>query len=90
MDLKLSFYGCLCSTCEFVINGIQAEYEDFGEKYDHEPEIAEPYCCGNMMFDRKDATESILSKYKITRSEYEEICDLLGEGLSFGGCRWCS
>lgn len=89
MKLVLEFYEALCSTKEFKINGIEAGYNDFGEKYDHDEENAEPYCCGYMQFDSKPATEEILNKYNITIDEYDEICNQLSEGLSFGCCGLC-
>jgi len=89
MELKLSFYDALCSTEHFEINGIDADYEDFGEKYDRDPEGAQDYCCGNMEFTRVAPNPKILEKYKITEAEYSSICDELTEGLSFGECCWC-
>jgi len=90
MKLKLSFFSALCSTCEFNINGIEADKDDFGEKYDHDSENAENYCCGNMKFDPILPTQEVLDKYKITVNEYNEIASQLEEGLSFGSCGWCS
>lgn len=90
MDLKLTFIDCYCATGDFAINRIEADLEDFGDEYDHAPGNAEPYCCGDMRFERKDATQEVLSKYKISEDEYEEICDLLGEGLYVGHCCMCS
>ena len=34
MILKLSVYGCLCELSEFSINGIDADYDNFGDKFD--------------------------------------------------------
>jgi hypothetical protein len=42
-----------------------------------------------MQFERIDATQEILEKYKISKAEYVTICDKLTEGLSFGHCGWC-
>ena len=89
MDLKLKIYGCLCSTEVFTINGIDADYDDFGEKYDHDTENAEDWGCGNMQFDGKDSTPEILAKYSINQSEYDEVVSELSEKLSFGSCGWC-
>jgi hypothetical protein len=89
MELKLEVYGSLCSTKEFSINGVEAEYEDFGEKYDHSPDEAEDYACGNMKFTANRATQEILDKYKINITEYNEVCEQLEQKLSFGSCGWC-
>jgi len=78
----------LCELETFEINGIKAEYEDFGDKYDTNPEQAEPYGCGNMQFIPRPSTKDVLKKYKITEDEYEEICSALS-CLSFGSCGWC-
>lgn len=80
---------CLCILDKFEINGIEADYEDFGSKEDRAPELAEPYCCGNMQFIPKLATQDILDKYNINVTEYNKICDEL-QCLSFGSCGWCS
>lgn len=88
MELELEIYSALCETSSFYINGIEAEWRDFGDKYDTDPENAEEYGCGNMEFLPKLATDEVLEKYKITRSEYLEVQEKLG-GLSFGSCGWC-
>ena len=88
MELKLKAYECLCSLAEFEINGFEADYEDFGDKYDTCPNLAEEYGCGNMKFIPKPATQEILDKYKISPKEYAEVCEKL-DCLSFGSCGWC-
>ena len=45
--------------------------------------------CGNMQFTGNQSTTEILSKYKITEEEYQEVVSKLEDGLSFGGCGWC-
>jgi len=89
MKLKLEFCRYLCSAAEFKINGIDADVDDFGEKNDEAPELAEPYGCGNMQFKGKPSTEEVLKKYEITEKEYQEIVSKLEGGLSFGQCGWC-
>lgn len=74
----------------FEINGIEADYEDFGEKRDLDPKNRPYYGCGNMAFVPKDPTEEILNKYNISVYDYDEICDKLETHLSFGRCAWCS
>ena len=89
MELELEFGHALCYCSVFRINGIKANYDDFGEKYDNAPDDAEEYGCGDMRFFPQDAREEILSKYSISKEDYDIICLKLEEGLSFGGCGWC-
>lgn len=90
MNLILKFGRALCYTPEFSINGVDADYQDFGEKFDRSPETAEAYSCGDMQFTRNPPTAEVLSKYKITIDEYHEVAERLEKGLSFGECGWCS
>ena len=89
MDLKLKVYSSLCECSEFKINGIDADYDDFGDKYDDCKANAQEYGCGNMHFHPKRPTQEILDKYKITVDGYNKIADELEEKLSFGSCGWC-
>ena len=89
MELKLTVCGSLCVTSEFEVNGVVAMSDDFGDKGDADSENAEDYGCGNMQFTRRDPTDEILSKYKISAEEYSAIADKLESGLSFGSCGWC-
>jgi len=88
MELTLKIYGCLCSTEVFIINGVDADYDDFGEKYDRGSD-AEDYACADMQFTGRDSTSEILAKYSINQSEYDEVVSELSEKLSFGSCGWC-
>ena len=88
MKLEIQRYECLCSLAVFKINGIEACYEDFGDKYDIEAHRAPEYCCANMQFIPKLPTQEILDKYQITVDEYSQICKEL-DCLSFGSCGWC-
>ena len=89
MELKLKVYDALCSTSVFEINEIEADYNDFGDKYDTDPESAEDYACGNMEFIPDGRPKSgILDKYSITEEEFKEIQRKL-DALSFGDCGWC-
>lgn len=89
MKLKIEPMKYYCSLNTFVINGIEGDYEDFGTKYDHSPETAKPYGCGNMKFDSKPATQEVLDKYKITLDDYSVVCDELSDALNFGNCNAC-
>ena len=86
---KCKSYVSICALETFVINGIDADYEDFGVKEDINPAIAEEYGCGNMKFISKPATQEVLEKYNINADDYGEICRKLDEELSFGQCGWC-
>ena len=90
MVFKLKVFSSLCETQEFRINGVNADWKDFGEKEDIALEEAEPYCCGYMAFIPKLPTQAILNKYSINVDEYSMICDALHKKLTFGRCGWCS
>ena len=89
VKLELEAMNCLCELDKFIINGKKANYYDFGDKMDIDPNNAEDYSCGNMVFLPKLATNGILNKYNINNDEYAEICEQLTEKLSFGSCGWC-
>jgi len=89
MKIKCEVYGCLCSLSEFVINGIKADQDDFGEQGDASPETADEYCCGDMQFTDKASSPAVLEKYRITEEEYRQVCEKLTGLLSFGRCGWC-
>lgn len=88
MKLEIKAYKYLCELEAFKINGQKANYNDFGDKYDTMAEKAEQYCCANMKFIPKPATQEVLDKYKINADEYNEICKEL-DCLSLGSCGWC-
>jgi len=81
--------GSLCAMEDFWINGIYGAYEDFGDKRDEGSHYAEDYACGDMQFTRMDSTAEVLAKYNINDDQYDAVCDLLTEELSFGNCGWC-
>lgn len=86
---NINSYDALCELQSCKINDVNLNYNDFGEKYDTEPEKAEPYCCANMQFiPFKDVKEETLKKYNITEEEYRLIQEKL-DCLSFGCCGWC-
>lgn len=77
----------LCMPSKFVVNGIDADTNDFGEKHDRAP--SDDYGCGDMQFTRIAPTKNVLEKYLLTEEEYSKICDDLESGLSFGSCGEC-
>ena len=89
MELELEFGTALCYTPTFTINGIAADSDDFGEKYDRSPETAEDYACGDMQFTGVPPKPEVLEKYGITEAEYALVVGRLEAGLSFGSCGWC-
>lgn len=89
MKLELEFGNALCYTPTFIVNGIDADEDDFGEKYDRDTEKAEDYGCGDMQFTGIEVTPETLNKYNITKEDYSEIVNKLEEGLSFGCCGGC-
>ena len=83
-------FSTLCYGGRFIINGIVAKDEDFGEQYDRDPDSAEDEGgCGDMQFTAIPPTSKVLTKYKITEQEYYEVCAALKEDLSFGLCNEC-
>lgn len=89
MKVVIEPYECLCALMKFEVNGVSGDYHDFGKQYDAAPNCAPDYGCGNMIFEPKLPTRSVLDKYNITVDEYIEICRKL-DCLSFGYCAWCS
>lgn len=89
MEYKAKVYSALCSLAEFTINGINADEDDFVDKYDHSPETAEDSACGDMRADIKAADDEVLKKYGITADEYDTIAADVAEKVSFGCCGWC-
>lgn len=88
MKLKLKCYDCSCALKVFEINGIKADYKDFGIQEDIATYKAPAYGCGNMQFIPKPVTQKVLDKYQITVDDYNKICEEL-DCLSFGYCGWC-
>lgn len=94
VKLKIKPRAAFCDLSVFSINGIEADYRDFGDKRDIAPEEADlfairPCICGNMQFIPQECRNEILKKYDITEGEYYLICQRLKEALSFGKCGWC-
>lgn len=83
------FHGLPCELEVFTINDKAADSEDFGDTFDHNERIKEPYGCGDMHFDPKPSTKEVLDKYHITETEYNTICNELEDKLWVGRCGWC-
>lgn len=87
MKLEIEVFDALCSLSTFITDGVEAEEEEFVDKYDHCPD--EEYGCGNMEADIIAPTEEVLEKYNISPEEHEEIAAKAAELVSFGACGWC-
>jgi len=80
----------LCYARKFVVNGQNAQTEEFGVQRDIKGFFDNDTSCGDMHFTPKKATREVLRKYSINKEEYDEICSKLEDGLSFGRCDFCS
>ena len=93
MELVIEPFDALpCVLKIFIINGKDADSNDFGStvyhKEDCDDEIA-AYGCYNRYFESEPPTEEVLHKYNITEEEYYKICDELKENLYVDHCEWC-
>lgn len=91
MELVMKpYYGLPCSLQEFIINGQEADADDFGHSEDVDKENAEPYGCGCRKFIIDDSNaEECMKKYNLTYEEYQQVCEQLEETLYVGQCGWC-
>lgn len=83
------FHSLPCELEVFTINGIAANYRDFGNVFDHNEEVEELYGCGDMYFKPNLPTSEVLQRYNITIDEYNTICMELENKLYVGKCGWC-
>lgn len=84
--LRVSYY-MPCHLDMFVIDGIKANENDFGSMEFYENEYGGDGCY--MRFVRKAHTLEVLSKYAITETEYDVICDMLQDELFTCDCSMC-
>lgn len=86
MKLTLNVYHSLpCKTEIFIINGIEANYEDFVVlTLDSDGNYG---CYAGL--ENKLPTNDILKKYKIDVDEYAKVCNKLNKELVHGHCSWC-
>ena len=90
MNIKIELMDSFCDLRVFVINGVQAYKEDFGNACDESPDNADDYGCGDMVFTPHEYPPAgVLSKYDISREEFDLIAAGLAKQLSFGGCGLC-
>lgn len=97
MEYVAKVYSALCSLSEFTINGIDADLDDFVDKYDdygdnddYNADEIEECGCYNMTGDVKEATVGVMLKYNINRDEYVIIAKDIADKVSFNRCNWCN
>lgn len=90
MKLEIKEAAYYCEPEKFIINDIEADSSDFGEKKDMRPDLRPPYGCGDMQFiPYEQPTKDVLERYHINEDEYHEICDKLVDIISIGRCCLC-
>lgn len=89
MELNLSFVPNQCAIKDFSINGVKAQVFDFGYKADLMPESRSVHECGEMAFIFNEPTEEVLTKYSITRANFNTICTQLSHGIHHTHCTNC-
>ena len=90
IPVVIETYGALCNLETFTINNVEADEDDFVEKWDTDTDNAQEYGCGSMQAFVLPVTENVLKKYGIMESVYIEIAEDVAEALSFGACGWCT
>lgn len=97
-QVEIEAYNALpCELKVFTINGIKADYSDFGYSYDDRDEIeyddydeiARWGCLNRRFIANRRNAKKCMEKYNITIDEFNDICDRLEEVLSVGCCGWC-
>lgn len=84
------YHGLPCALEVFMINGIDADLEEFGSGFDEGSEYAEDYACGNRVFEAlSGAPAGVCARYGITKDEWFEIAHELESILHVGSCGWC-
>lgn len=88
LDLEIqTYYALPCSLEVFKINGQDADLEDFGSTCTcGDCMLSE--CCSD--FKKIKPTSKVLQKYRISGSQFYQICDELKEKLHVEYCGWCS
>ena len=76
-----------CRPSVFVVNGIQADTDDFGEQDSH----SDGYygCISNTFKPFRHPPKNVLNKCKISLEEFLDIGDILQEKLDIHNCGWC-
>lgn len=88
MIVKMEAYrGLPCSLSVFIINGVQADIDDFGEQDSNSD--GDYGCIYNVFKPFRHPPKQVLKKYKITLEEFLEIGDKLEKKLDIHNCGWC-
>lgn len=88
MEIKIERGDEFRCRLEFTINGIKADYYDFGTTTLNGDERLWECCCKFEPYDTPQ--ESILDKYHISEEEYHIICNKLTDTLEIYSCGCCS
>lgn len=81
------YHALPCALETFIINGVNATVEDFGE-VELSGNCMESECCST--FVAAPPKPEVLEKYYITEDEYLSIRERLEEELYVRQCGWCS
>lgn len=88
MTVVVDTYDALpCQTSIFFVNGITADEYDFGNMNFDYSDV--DLGCTGVQFIPKKSTPEVLEKYKITKADYKDICEILMKKLDVGDCGWC-
>jgi hypothetical protein len=78
-----------CRPVELRINGIKANFYDFGKSKDIDPLNAPPCGCANRVFKMGVLKPYTLNKYGLSPKDVEDLRIILEEKFSIGLCKRC-
>lgn len=77
-----------CSLEVFTVNGVNADFEDFGYMGDYED--CYKSCCNKVFMVDESLCPTTTKKYGITESQFYEIASILEDKLISGECNLCN
>lgn len=89
IEIEVGYYGLPCAVRKFVIDGIEADEDDFGES------VSEGDGCGGCINRHFEGNinpfhiKEMCNKYNLTHEEYLKIVERLEYELDIGDCGWC-
>lgn len=89
VEIEVGYYGLPCAVRKFVIDGIEADEDDFGESFcesDGWGGCINRHFVGNI---DSPHIKEVCNKYNIAYEEYLEIVEHLENELYVGDCSWC-